>query len=305
MRTSSTLARILQLVLLAWIGAGAAWLAWSWSHSPWLAVAGGALIASSYSAGLALEFLVLRKVNRDDPVPRPGWIDLMRAWRAATWQALRVFGWRQPFRWNAVPDLLTPASSLHGRRGVVFVHGFFCNRGFWTPWLRRLSGCGYPFVAVNLEPVFGSIDDYVPVIDQAVAAVTLASGQPPLLVGHSMGGLAARAWLRAGANAGRVQHVVTIGAPHGGTWLGRFSRFSSGRQMALGSDWLRQLEMDSRRQPQPGFTCWYSNCDNVVFPSSSATLPAAQNRLVVGAAHVDLAFHPQVVRETLSLLDPR
>lgn len=303
MRTSSSLARILQFVLLAWIGVGAAWLAWCWPRSPWLAIAGGALIASSYSVGLALEFLVLRTVNRGDPAPQARWIDLARAWGAATWQAIHVFGWRQPFRWNAVPDLLVPESTLRGRRGVVFVHGFFCNRGFWTPWLRRVRAGGHPFVAVNLEPVFGSIDDYAPVIDQAVAAVALAGGLPPLLIGHSMGGLAARAWLRAGANAQRVQHVVTIGTPHRGTWLGRFSRFSSGRQMALGGDWLQQLEIDSRRQPQPGFTCWYSNCDNVVFPSSTGTLPAAQNRLVAGAAHVDLAFHPQVMRETIALLD--
>lgn len=303
MRSLSKLALILQAVLLAWLAAGAAWLAWSWPRSPWLAVAGCALLAGGYSAGLAVEFLVLRRVNCDEPVPPPGWPALARAWLAATLQALRVFGWRQPFRWNAVPDLLTPETELMGRRGVVFVHGFFCNRGFWTPWLRRVAAARRPFVAVNLEPVFGSIDDYAATIEQAVRAVTRASGLPPLLVGHSMGGLAARAWLRAGANAARVHHVVTIGAPHGGTWLGRFSRFSSGRQMALGSDWLRQLAQDAARGPQPGWTCWYSNCDNVVFPSSSATLPSARNRLVAGAAHVELAFHPQVMGGTLALLD--
>lgn len=303
MHSSSKLARILQAVLLAWLAAGVAWLAWSWPRSPWLAVAGCSLLAGGYSAGLAVEFLVLRRVNRGEPVATPAWPTLARAWLAATLQALRVFGWRQPFRWNAVPDLLAPEAELMGRRGVVFVHGFFCNRGFWTPWLQRVEARRHPFVAVNLEPVFGSIDDYAQTIDQAVCTVTRASGLPPLLVGHSMGGLAARAWLRTGAHAARIHHVVTIGAPHRGTWLGRFSRFSSGRQMALGSDWLRQLAQDCARQPQPGLTCWYSNCDNVVFPSSSATLPAAQNRLVAGAAHVELAFHPQVMDATLALLD--
>ena len=78
-----------------------------------------------------------------------------------------------------------------------------------------------------------------------------------------------------------------------------------GSQMALGSRWLRQLEADGARQAQPRFTCWYSNCDNVVFPSSGATLPGADNRLVAGAAHVELAFHRQVMDTTLSLLDSR
>jgi triacylglycerol esterase/lipase EstA (alpha/beta hydrolase family) len=186
---------------------------------------------------------------------------------------------------------------------VVFIHGFVCNRGFWTPWLELLARRNHAFAAVNLEPVFGSIDDYVPIIEQAVAAVTQASGLLPVLVCHSMGGLAARAWLRAGPHAGRVHHVVTIGTPHRGTWLGQFSRARNGRQMALGSDWLRVLEEHFTQQTQPPITCWYSNCDNVAFPASTATLPGAQNRLVPGAAHVDLAFHPDVIAATLAALE--
>jgi len=304
-RTSSPVARTLQCVTLV-LGAGAtAWFAWFWPRWPWLAPAGFAAIAACYAAALALEFLALRRVNRTDPVPQAGCAALARAWLAETLQAPRVFGWRQPFRWNAVPDQLDGADGAQGRRGIVFIHGFACNRGFWTPWLRQLQASGHPFAAVNLQPMFASIDDYAPIVERAVAAVTGATGLPPLLVCHSMGGLAARAWLRAGANGARVHHVVTIGTPHKGTWLARSSRLANGRQMAAGSDWLRQLEVDLASQPAPRFTCWYSNCDNVVFPSSTATLPGADNRLVTGIAHVELGFHPRVMLETLALLDRR
>jgi hypothetical protein len=50
------------------------------------------------------------------------------------------------------------------------------------------------------------------------------------------------------------------------------------------------------------FTCWYSNCDNIVFPTSTAMLPGADNRLLRGAAHVQLAFVPEVMHATLDLL---
>jgi hypothetical protein len=73
--------------------------------------------------------------------------------------------------------------------------------------------------------------------------------------------------------------------------------------MASGSGWLQQLAADAAVQAQPPFTCWYSNCDNVVFPSSNATLPGADNRLLTGVAHVELAFHPTVMAQTLALLD--
>jgi hypothetical protein len=283
------------------LAAAAAWLAWWWRRSPWIAGAGAVLIAFGYAAVLAFEMLALRFVNRTDPVPQALWRELGRAWLHEALQDLRVFGWRQPFAWRAVDDRLSPAAQVQGRRGVVFVHGFICNRGFWTPWLRRLEREKHAFVAVNLEPVFGSIDLWVPAIDRAVAAVTQASGLPPLLVCHSMGGLAARAWLRSAA-PGRIAHVVTIGTPHHGTWLARFSRTENGRQMRPGSPWLRALQAQPLAGPQPPFTCWYSNCDNVVFPSSTATLPGADNRLLRGAAHVDLAFRPEVMAASFELL---
>ena len=68
----------------------------------------------------------------------------------------RVFFWSQPFRSHAVPDRLKYAGSPG--TGIVFVHGFVCNRGIWNPWLRRLDPLGIVFVAVDLEPVFGGIE---------------------------------------------------------------------------------------------------------------------------------------------------
>jgi triacylglycerol esterase/lipase EstA (alpha/beta hydrolase family) len=209
-----------------------------------------------------------------------------------------VFFWRQPFRWRAEPDSLAPTE---GKRGVVFIHGFVCNRGFWNPWMRAVRASGHPFIAVNLEPVFGSIDDYARIIDDAVTRVTRAGGgMKPLLVCHSMGGLAARAWLRAHDGAHRVHHVVTIGSPHRGTWLGRFSHTANGRQMRHEGEWVAQLARHAHAVP---FTCWYSNCDNIVFPASTATLPGADNRFVRGIAHVELAFRPEVLAHTRQLLE--
>jgi triacylglycerol esterase/lipase EstA (alpha/beta hydrolase family) len=122
----------------------------------------------------------------------------------------------------------------------------------------------------------------------------------PVLVCHSMGGLAARAWLRAMSADARVHHVITIGSPHHGTWIARFSQLTNGRQMRLQSEWLQRLEqaVDPRRNAL--FTCWYSNCDNIAFPASTGSLPGADNRLVRGAAHVDLGFHREVMAESLA-----
>jgi len=299
MPATSQLARLLQALTLALGAAALGWGFYHWDSSPLRALVGALAIALGYTLVLGLQCLMLQHVSGSDSAPRPSRRELLRAWWGEVIEMPRVFFWHMPFRWRAVPDQLGPEN--RGRRGFVFVHGFVCNRGFWNPWLQRLRGGGRAFVAVNLEPVFGSIDAYTAVIDTAVRQVTQASGLPPVLVCHSMGGLAARAWLRSAADATRVAGIVTIGSPHHGTWLARFSHTVNGTQMRRRGEWLRQLEQDEARRELPPMTCWYSHCDNIVFPTSSAMLPYAENRLVRGPAHVELAFRPEVMDATLSV----
>ena len=299
MPARSTLARLQQAFVLALLAAALGWLLHYWPQSPVRALAGALLIAFSYAIVLGLEFMLLRAATPAGETP-PSAAELLRAWWAEVIEVPRVFGWRQPFRWDALDDHLVP--ELRGRRGAVFVHGFICNRGFWTPWMRDLRARGHAYVAVNLEPVFGSIDSYPDIVDEAVRRVTEATGMPPVLICHSMGGLAARAWLRRPDAASRVHGVITIGTPHHGTWLARFSWRANGRQMQLDSGWLRHLAQDEASRQGVPFTCWFANCDNIVFPVKSATLAGADNRLVRGAAHVDLAFHPEVRQAGLDAL---
>jgi predicted alpha/beta hydrolase family esterase len=292
-------ARLQQCIVLAWLLAATVWTGSWWPHAPGMALGGLLALSLAHASCLALEFIASYHVSRRDPLGRASGMQCMRAWVAESWTALRVFCWQQPFRSHAVPDHL-PMSS--GRRGVVLVHGFLCNRGFWNPWLRELRARGHAFIAVDLEPVFGSIDRYVAGLDEAISRVTAATGRPPVMVCHSMGGLAARAWLRS-ADMARVHRIITIGTPHCGTWLARFGHTVNGRQMRIDGEWMRQMESACGSAPEVPFTCWYSNCDNIVFPTSSATLPGADNRLAPGRGHVEMAFVPSLRQQTLALLD--
>lgn len=269
---------------------------------PFLALAGGLLIVFAHAVVMALEFSLLRWINRTDAsAPAPTVWQLLRAWGHEAALAILVFGWRQPFCSNDEVDHL-PADAV-GRRGVVLVHGFICNRGFWNPWMRRLRAAQVPFIAPNLEPVFTSIDAHVPTIDAAVKRMFAATGLAPVVVAHSMGGLAVRAWMCSTADADeRVAHVITIGTPHHGTWLGNFGRTPNTRQMCLSSPWLSELCAREPVERSLRFSCFFSHCDNVVFPTSTATLPGANNCHLPGSAHVQMAAHPVVFDELLRRL---
>ncbi len=294
------LARLQQRIVLVLLLAAAGWISAALAAGlPGVALAGALLLLFGHAAVLGAEFVLMSRINRRDDVPRARATQVLRAWMAESLIAPRVFCWRQPFRSAAVPD----APRAAGRCGVVFVHGFVCNRGLWNPWLQRLRARGTPFVAVSLEPVFGSIDDYVPLVEQAVQRLTDGTGVAPVVVAHSMGGLAVRAWLAQSGGDARVRHVVTIGTPHRGTFLGLAARSTNTRQMRLGSEWLRQLAAHEPPGRASRFTCFYGHCDNIVFPASTATLPGADNRHVAACAHVQMAFHDEVVREVERRLD--
>lgn len=275
-----------------------------WLASKSLLLAGGVMVlmALGHAWFLALELLLLPTIARDDPAPCPSRRERLRAWMAEAVIGWEVFAWHQPFRSNVIADRLE-GPAVHNRTGIVFVHGFGCNRGFWTPWLRRLQADGRAYLAINLEPPFGELDDYADQIEAAVQEVRAATGRAPMIVAHSMGGLAARAWLRKMGTAAAATRLVTIATPHAGTWIARFSRMPNGRQMRIGSDWLCSLNTAHRAVESLPITCWWSNCDNVVMPASKATLPGADNRLVRGRAHIELAFDPQVIEATLGMLE--
>lgn len=242
----------------------------------------------------------------------PGWRSWFRAWLREVRWAYPVFAWWQPFRTQAIPDLIHGDwADGHGPTGVVLIHGFLCNRAFWTPWLRRFLAQGRPFVALTLDGPFDGIDTHVQAVNDAVDRLARLTGRPPLIVAHSMGGLVARAWCAwARQNGGqgwrladRVCGVITMGSPHQGTWLARFSRTDNGRQMVAGGPWLDSLAALETREDLACFESWSTDCDAVVFPAGSTTLPGAATCRLVEEGHVSMVFAPVVWASVLSHLE--
>ena len=311
---SSQVANVQRALTVGWVLWVVGWTVW-WRADPIVVWAGVGLLLAQHGLLLALQFGLSARVSHAAGLNVPSGWALAGVWWRESVIAVKVFGWRQPWRWRAWPDSLPmlPVASLtvtspgatagNGPRGVLLVHGFLCNRGLWNGWYAELSQGGHTVVAVNLEPYRGSIDDYVSTIEQAVVALTQATGHPPLVVAHSMGGLAMRAWLRAtpGAQA-RVAHIVTLGTPHQGTWLARWGVATNARQMRLNSPWLRELAANEPPDLGRLFTCWHSCADNIVFPMGTAVLAGSTERYLPNVGHVALVDHPQVRAETLARL---
>jgi hypothetical protein len=69
--------------------------------------------------------------------------------------------------------------------------------------------------------------------------------------------------------------------------------------MRVGSDWLARLAASEIPATRARFTCFWSHCDNIVFPTRSATLAGADNRHLPVTPHVQMVEHPAVFAEVV------
>ena len=183
---------------------------------------------------------------------------------------------------------------------LLLIHGYQCNRGFWV-WMRwRLEAAGWTVATHSLEPVYADIDSYSEGISRRIEEVLASTGAPQvILVGHSMGGLASRAYLRC-HGTGKVARLITLGSPHHGTLLACLGLGPNARQMRIDSPWLRALPATL----PPTSVSIYSLHDNYVFPQeTSSRLEGASNTAISGVSHLGMAFSPRMLRSLLEALE--
>jgi len=285
------MARILRFVVAAQLAAafaialGLAHLGWS----AWLALAAaatlpvvvqGVLLAIQFATGALLDRRAQARLSLARAV---------RLWWRETWISVVTFGWRMPFRAGS------PLPAIHRNPAVpavLLVHGYLCNRAIWRPLLASDTLARANVLAVNLEPVFGSIDRYADLLHDAIIRLRADSGAARvILVCHSMGGLAARAYLRAHGDA-LVARVITLATPHAGTVFGRVGIGANARQMAPRSRYLRELAEAENKARRAKFVCIASRDDNLIVPRSSPLLAGARHVVLEQIGHLTMTAAP-------------
>ncbi|HTT11990.1 MAG TPA: alpha/beta fold hydrolase [Burkholderiaceae bacterium] len=292
-----TLSALLRVGLVLQIGIPAAVLAWLLpSHWTWLALPIAFLVAPAGTAvTLALEFALGAVV--DPRTPALPLRNRIAIWWRETAISTRMFAFTQLVASRFVdPPLVRDPR----RPAVLLVHGYLCNHAVWRAMLESgaLNDCNV--ATVDLEPIFGPIERYAEVVAGAVERLRRAGGAAQVvLVGHSMGGLAIRAYLSRFGDAA-VARVVTLATPHHGTVLALFGSGANAKQMRVGSVYLQQLAGALSPALAARFVCVATRDDNMIVPRSSPLLPGAQHVVVERVGHLALiedARAWQVVRQ--------
>lgn len=141
----------------------------------------------------------------------------------------------------AVPKLW--AKKQTEKLPILFVHGIFHNRSAFA-WLKqRLSHNGWHYLKeIDLMTTIHPI----PVLAEQVATQTRAlmkELQVPQIdiVAHSMGGIVARYFVQCLGGDGLVRNLITLGTPHCGTLLSRYTVLPHLREMRPGSSTVKKL----------------------------------------------------------------
>ncbi len=287
------LASVVQLAVGAVLGAGLVAL----GAPTWIGVVFAISVPFLFHAvPLGIEFIVGALIDRR-PVARLNPIDAIRVWLVESWRSASAFNVDQPWR-AGFPE--RPLVRDPRRPAVLLVHGYLCNRAVWRPWLLGGLPERWNVATISLEPAYGAIDDYAAVLHQALERLRRQSGAEQVtLVCHSMGGLAARAYLRKYADAG-VQRVITIDTPHHGTIFARFAHGLNSRQMRRASDYVQGLaDCDEPVE----FICFASQHDNLVVPRESQILQCAESIWFEKIGHLAMTADAEVLRKLIEVVE--
>jgi len=188
-------------------------------------------------------------------------------------------------------DVVPPPPPPH--YPIIFVHGFNASAATWLTMVGRFKTDGY----TDQELVNFSYDyrlsnaTTAQTIARKVDSVLLATGAHHVdIITHSMGALSARYYVRNLLPVGdrRVDAVVNLGGTNHGTITAFGCTPISCTEMRPYSSFVTKLNATDETWGTPRYATWWSGCDEVIYPQTSAKLSGAVNTQTACLKHSDL-----------------
>ena len=194
---------------------------------------------------------------------------------------------------------LPAEATAAGERTVLLIHGHGSHAGAFLALERRLCRAGHRRIAAFQYPMVGSLASVTAALSRFVAD-HLPEGRF-VVVGHSLGGLVARAWLQHAGGAARTDAFVTLSTPHLGLPLAGLARpLPLVGEMAPEAPFMRALAATVDRLA--GIRCLSIAAarDHFVRPIERAQLEGAELVVIPDVGHASLLFsgaaHQHILR---------
>jgi triacylglycerol lipase len=179
---------------------------------------------------------------------------------------------------------------------VVLVHGL-TDTGTKMRYISdRLRAAGRKTYSIDLQPGTGEAPLEL-LAKQLEGFINRHLGETTILdlVGFSMGGLVTRYYMQRLGGIDRVEHYVTLSAPHRGTIAAYFTGKAGCVQMRPNSKFLRDLQSDVAMLAKVKFTSIWTAWDGIILPAHSSCLPVGKD------VQIPVLAHPLMVVDYRSL----
>ena len=195
---------------------------------------------------------------------------------------------------------LSPHTKAHAAptaRPVLLVHGFGGTKSSWSVIAQALSDRGIVVDTITYSPLGSSVEQLA---DELVAAVERTLSQTGAdkvhLVGHSLGGVVIAQAIADRRLSGRVDTVITLGSPFGGSpWAGVLPFVEIVRALRPGSPVLRRVAS----APMPAGVRWLSVTAalDIIVPGLRSVPSHAQVETIMfdGVGHLRMLLSRQVI----------
>ncbi len=189
-------------------------------------------------------------------------------------------------------------------RPVLLVHGWAGTTAGWFALTDALRARGVTVAAMSYRPFGTSVEQLAERLADSVSDLLSETGADKVhLVGHSLGGVVIAQAFADGLLAGRVDSVVTMAAPFGGSpWANLLPVGATVRSLRDGSPLLRRLA----RAPVPDGVRWLAitATSDLIVPGRRS-VPAhaeVQTMTVDGVGHSGLLLSSHVVSSIVAAL---
>lgn len=179
-----------------------------------------------------------------------------------------------------------PQVPPEGRPTAVLLHGYLGHPEQLRAIHRTLAQSGYDrIIRPRYHSTTASMTDIAATLDAAI--MPWVSRGPVDLIGHSLGAVGCRAWLKVFGGARFVGRFVSLGGPHGGTRLYRLSPPNLWPILDPEGPWVDRLSRDPEPIPTTLIRCRY---DHQVLPPAPVSMPGATEVVLDRVGHNGLLW---------------
>jgi triacylglycerol lipase len=191
-------------------------------------------------------------------------------------------------------------ASASAQDPILFVHGYVESSSLWKTMISNFEKDGYPKSYLSAYSYNTSQSNKVDAeeVKSKVEALLKTTGATKVdIIGHSMGSLNSRWYIKFLGGESKVDDWVSLGGPNHGTEFANLCGSTSCVEMRIGSTFLSELNAGDETPGTVNYGTWWSPCDEIINPDSSVALTGATNTKTACLSHTALTTDKTVYEQ--------